>query len=145
MKYKVGDRVKVKSLDWYSKNSKNSAVVQNGVSFTDAMLKYCGKTAVVVGIYYDSYDIDIDNKEWYWYDWMFEDDYLNEADYNCVELKDTIEVIKEKRFNAACSAMNGIVSGLMQSEEWHGWTEKYIAERAYSLADELLKQGGFTE
>ena len=107
--------------------------------------QYCGKTAVVVGIYYDSYDIDIDNKEWYWYDWMFEDDYLNEADYNCVELKDTIEVIKEKRFNAACSAMNGIVSGLMQSEEWHGWTDKYIAERAYSLADELLEQGGFTE
>ena len=41
--------------------------------------------------------------------------------------------------------MNGIVSGLMQSEEWHGWTDKYIAERAYSLADELLKQGGYTE
>ena len=145
MKYKVGDKVRVKSLDWYNKNSKNSAVVKNGVSFTDSMLKYCGMTAVVVGIYYDSYDIDIDNKEWYWYDWMFEDDYLNEADYNCVELKDTIEVIKEKRFNAACSAMNGIVSGLMQSEEWHGWTDKYIAERAYLLADELLKQGGFTE
>ena len=55
------------------------------------------------------------------------------------------ESLEEKRFHAACCCMNGIVSGLMQSEEWHGWTEKYIAERAYSLADELLRQGGFTE
>ena len=55
------------------------------------------------------------------------------------------ESLADKRFHAACYAMNGIVSGLMQSEEWHGWAEKYIAERAYLLADELLKQGGFTE
>ena len=88
MKYKVGDKVRVKSLEWYSKNSKNSAVVQNGVSFTDAMLKYSGKTAVVVGIYHDSYDLDIDNKEWYWYDWMFEYDPLNEADSDGAELKE---------------------------------------------------------
>ena len=55
------------------------------------------------------------------------------------------ELSKERRYNCACMAMQGIVSGLMQSEEWHGWSEKYIAERAYSLADEMLKQGGFAE
>ena len=64
------------------------------------------------------------------------------------EIQPCAESISEpisKRLHAACCAMNGIVSGLMQSEEWHGWDEKYIAERAYLLADELLKQGGFTE
>ena len=148
MNYKVGDKVKIKSLSWYNKNrNEYSSVVQNWVSFTYPMSEYCGKIATIASIESDNehYIIDIDGGEWDWYDWMFEDDSLNEADSNGAELKDTIEVIKEKRFQAACSAMQGIVSGLMQSEEWHGWTDDYIAKRAYSLADELLKQGGFTE
>ena len=78
-------------------------------------------------------DYAIENKDWGWYDWMLED----EPTFS--------DQLKEKRFHAACCAMNGIVSGLMQSEEWHGWTDKYIAERSYLLADELLKQGGFNE
>ena len=133
MKYKVGDKVKIKSLEWYNKNSEYSAVVQNGASFTDSMTKYCGKTAIVVEIYHESYDLDIDGDGWYWYDWMLEDE------------PPISEQLKEKRFHAACCAMQGIVSGLMQSEEWHGWTDDYISKRAYSLADEMLKQGGFTE
>ena len=136
MKYKVGDKVKINSLVWYNKNrNEYSSVVQNGISFTYSMSEYCGKIATITSIGSDNehYIIDVDGGEWYWYDWMLEDE-------------PTIpNHIKEKRFQAACSAMNGIVSGLMQSEEWHGWTDKYIAERAYSLADELLKQGGYTE
>ena len=80
MKYKVGDKVKIKSLEWYNENSEYSAVVQNGASFTDSMTKYCGKTAIVVKIYHESYDLDIDGGDWYWYDWMFEDNSLNEAE-----------------------------------------------------------------
>lgn len=136
MKYKVGDKVKINSLVWYNKNrNEYSSVVQNGISFTYSMSEYCGKIATIASIGGDSEHcrIDIDGGEWAWYDWMF-------------EYEPTIsEQLKEKRFHAACCAMNGIVSGLMQSEEWYGWTEKYIAERAYLLADELLKQGGFTE
>ena len=39
----------------------------------------------------------------------------------------------------------GIVSGIMQSTEWNGWSDDYISKRAFEIADELLKQGGFTE
>ena len=136
MKYKLGDKVKINSLVWYNKNRNEcSSVVQNGISFTYSMSEYCGKIATIMSIGSDNdlYIIDIDKGEWCWYDWMLEDE------------PTVSEQLKEKRFHAACSAMNGIVSGLMQSEEWHGWTDKYIAERAYSLADELLKQGGYTE
>ena len=136
MKYKIGDTVKINSLVWYNKNRNGySSVVENGISFTYSMSEYCGKIATIMSIGSDNdlYIIDIDKGKWCWYDWMLEDEPA------------VSDQLKEKRFQAACSAMNGIVSGLMQSDEWHGWTEKYIAERAYSLADELLKQGGFTE
>ena len=53
--------------------------------------------------------------------------------------------ISKQRFHAACCAMQGIVSGIMQSTEWNGWSDDYISKRAFEIADELLKQGGFTE
>ena len=133
MKYKVGDKVRVKSLEWYSDSYNNCGIKINGVLFDPDMCKYCGQTGIITVKSKGYYKLSIDSGDWFWYDWMLEDE-------------PTIsEQLKEKRFQAACSAMNGIVSGLMQSEEWHGWTDKYIAERAYSLADELLKQGGYTE
>ena len=148
MKYKVGDKVKIKSLEWYNQNKDsdgNIYLTDFGIPFIKKMSVFCGRKAVIASIFGEEYKIDIDKNRWYWKAWMLEDDSLNEADSNSAELKETIGVIKEKRFQAACSAMNGIVSGLMQSEEWHGWTDKYIAERSYLLADELLKQGGYTE
>ena len=136
MKYKVGDKVKIKSLEWYNqmRDSDGDIYLNDfGISFVKDMSVFCGKKATIVFDLGGEYQLDIDNKKWSWKDWMLEDE-------------PTIsEQLKEKRFHAACCAMNGIVSGLMQSEEWHGWTDKYIAERAYLLADELLKQGGFTE
>ena len=133
MKYKVGDKVKIKSLEWYSDSYNNCGIEIDGILFDPDMCKYCGKTAIITVKSKGYYKLSIDSGDWFWYDWMLEDEPI------------VSDQLKEKRFQAACSAMNGIVSGLMQSEEWHGWTEKYIAERAYSLADELLKQGGYTE
>ena len=133
MKYKVGDKVKVKSLDWYNENNIENGFEIDDVRFDPDMCKYCGKTAIITVESKVYYKLSIDSGEWFWYDWMLEDEHTSS------------EQIKEKRFQAACSAMNGIVSGLMQSDEWHGWTDKYIAERSYLLADELLKQGGFNE
>ena len=88
MKYKVGDKVKIKSLEWYNQNSEDNAVIKNGAGFTDAMVIYCGRTTTITGIYHDSYDLDIDDGDWYWYDWMFEYDSLNEADSDGAELKE---------------------------------------------------------
>ena len=152
MKYKVGDKVKIKSLSWYNKNrNEYSFVVQNRISFTYSMSEYCGKIATIASIGSNNkhYTIDIDGGEWDWCDYMLEDkqglllEVKKGEGLNLISLSE--ELSKERRYNCACMAMQGIVSGLMQSDEWHGWTEKYIAERAYLLADELIKQGGFTE
>ena len=134
MKYKVGDKVKVKSFLWYNENYPDcGGFMLNGVWFTKEMSHYCGEIATITKCNGVCYRIDIDKGVWSWHDWMLEDE------------PTVSDQLKEKRLHAACCAMNGIVSGLMQSEEWHGWTEKYIVERAYLLADELLKQGGFAE
>ena len=100
MKYKVGDKVKVKSLEWYNtfSNNGNKYIRHDRAWFTKEMAEYCGKTAIVTGIYNDSYDLDIENKDWGWYDWMLEDE------------PTVSNQLKEKRFQAACSAMNGILS-----------------------------------
>ena len=147
MKYKVGDKVRVKSIEWYEAMDKDdSGCIRyyNG-TFIEKMKTCCGKEAVVEWVGKDYYSLDIDKGRWCWYGWTLEDGFEVKKDKDLIPNVLNAESLAEKRFHAACYAMNGIVSGLMQSEEWHGWTEKYITERAYLLADELLKQGGFSE
>lgn len=78
MKYKIGDKVVIKSLDWYNDNKDSNGEVynHNPYMFIDCMKKYCGKEATIVSIQhgcYSYYKIDIDNQEWLWIDFMFED------------------------------------------------------------------------
>ncbi len=70
MKYKVGDKVKIKE----------DLVVDETYgedSFTEEMEKYKGKTATITDVHWDKYEIDIDDGSWYWTDEMLED--LNSA------------------------------------------------------------------
>ena len=99
MKYKVGDKVKIKSLEWYNQNKeyeygfyvKNILLDNecgfhvNNILFDNEMSKCCSKTAVITKANENSlyYKIDIDSGSWFWYDWMFEDDFSE----NIVELK----------------------------------------------------------
>ena len=129
MKYKVGDKVRVKSLEWYDINYADGGFTIDGNWFDADMSVFCGKVANVKRVSHDFYQLDIDGGEWCWYDWMLEDE-------------PTIsEQLKEKRFQAACSAMNGILS----TEYSKPIPNDKIIQMSYLLADELLKQGGFTE
>ena len=86
MKYKVGDKVKIKSLEWYnSKKEYEYGFYVNSVFFDKDMSDYCSKTAVITNVNENSlyYKIDIDRGSWCWYDWMFEDDFTE----NIVESK----------------------------------------------------------
>jgi hypothetical protein len=48
MKYKRGDRVKIKSLDWYNQNKDQHGRVACGYHvFTEDMSKFCGCTMIV--------------------------------------------------------------------------------------------------
>jgi hypothetical protein len=66
MKYKVGDKVKIRE----------DLIVDNDYGsdgFTEEMEQYKGKTATITDIYWDKYDIDIDDGDWSWTDEMLED------------------------------------------------------------------------
>jgi hypothetical protein len=81
MKYKIGDKVRIKSIDWFNKNKvKGTNYVTGGNErhFTRAMSDWCGKEATIMLItedieYGDYYKLDIDNGFYCWDDWMFED------------------------------------------------------------------------
>ena len=132
MKYKVGDKVRVKSLEWYNDSYNNCGIEIDGVLFDPDMCKYCGKTGIITVKSKGYYKLSIDSGEWFWYDWMLEDE------------PTTSEQLKEKRFQAACSAMQGLCVGKITADIKKGQCSD-IAEIAYLLADELLKQGGYTE
>ena len=69
MKYKVGDKVRIKSSD---KIKYNFPIY---VQFANEMYEYCGKVATIerVDDYNSAYDIDLDNGKFYWTDEMFID------------------------------------------------------------------------
>ena len=75
MEYKVGDKVKVNSLDWYNanKNSEGVVIFHNLRVFHKSMSEFCGKV-VTIDAYNprNYYDIKEDGKVNLWSDEMFE-------------------------------------------------------------------------
>lgn len=66
MKYKVGDKVKIRE-DLIVGNDYGSD------GFVEEMEQYKGKTATITGAFMGKYDIDIDDGDWSWTDEMLED------------------------------------------------------------------------
>ena len=78
-KYKVGDKVRIKSLDWYNSNKKGCCeFTMNGLTFTKEMSEYCGEEFEIRSIF-DEGDMLLEGTDWTWEDWMFEDDTDNTA------------------------------------------------------------------
>lgn len=74
MKYKVGDKVKIKSLDQYNANkTKGNEVYLEGIVFLQLMSKYCGKVATIIYACRYGYSLDIDGGHYSWIDEMFEE------------------------------------------------------------------------
>lgn len=73
LKFKVGDKVRVKSLEWYNSEKKNErGTIEEGASFTKEMSALCGSVLTIDDkgnslyvVYENSY---------YWQDWMLEDE-----------------------------------------------------------------------
>ena len=66
MKYKVGDRVKIREDLEVDK-------VYDSWDCSDDMVQYGGRIATIVKCHDDSYQIDVDDKFYNWTDGMFED------------------------------------------------------------------------
>ena len=82
MKYKAGDKVRIKSLDWYNENNDGSGILSykiSGVPFTSEMAEYCGCIVTIdkviadaISCLGDRYNIKEDGGDWMWHDKMFE-------------------------------------------------------------------------
>lgn len=66
---KIGSKVTIRSTKWYNRNKDEQGYVDK---FVPSMEKFCGKQAIITGIAYDRYMIDIDDGLWLWSDYMFE-------------------------------------------------------------------------
>ncbi len=74
MKYKVGDKVRVKSLEWYNenKNEYGSIDCDNMVYFQEYMSKFCGSILTIKGVDIDLNAYVVKENICYWTDDMFE-------------------------------------------------------------------------
>ena len=73
MKYKVGDKVKIKSLDWYKANKNKKGNIPFYRNSTYTISYYCGKIAKIINVKDKSYSINLDNGLYSWPDEMFEE------------------------------------------------------------------------
>ena len=73
MKYKVGDKVRVKKWEDLELEYEvdEDGYICHGVVFNDEMREYCGKELVIGYVGMDEYLCHGNN--WLWQDWMFED------------------------------------------------------------------------
>lgn len=74
MKYQVGDRVRIKSIDWYNENKDEYGDIDISYDFTfyADRSKYCGKVFTIVKVFDNCYAVKEDNNEYYWSDEMIE-------------------------------------------------------------------------
>ena len=79
MKYKVGDKVRIKE------NLKENEAYGYRTVVTE-MLGYQGKVATIKELYKGAYILDIDNAEWEWTDEMLEDVETDETEKDIVTL-----------------------------------------------------------
>lgn len=75
-KFKVGDKVRVKSLDWYRNEYRNEEDVK--LSFVFKMSEFCGKVVTIEIVANDLYYIEEDDDKFSWQDYMFEDEVVKE-------------------------------------------------------------------
>jgi hypothetical protein len=78
MKYKVGDKVKVKSIEWYNENKNKYGEVRcsNMTYFQPYMAKFCGSILTIRNIDVDINVYEVKEANYYWTEDMFEDDDL---------------------------------------------------------------------
>ena len=78
MKYKAGDKVKIKSLDWYKANECSGRVMCDGIAFQGMMTEWCGKELTIDLVYTNDegrslYIMKEPETQWRFTDSMIED------------------------------------------------------------------------
>ena len=86
-KYKIGDRVRFKSLDWYNENKDEygNIDINHDFTFYADRRKYCGKVVTISEVFDIGYSVKEDNDEYYWTDEMIEGLVEEETKPNVIE------------------------------------------------------------
>lgn len=119
MKYKVGDKVRIKSLDWYNENKDEDGFVHCGDRIFDNYMRvFCGSVVTIGGVYpYCGYDVREDMQCRTWTDDMIEG--LADSDKpKMVSLDDVCNWLEE-HMNEFCSecAEQALISWLRKAME----------------------------
>ena len=98
MRYKKGDKVRIKSLEWYNanKNSEGEIIFHNFHIFDESMSEFCGKV-VTIDAYNprgNYYDIKEDGKVNFWSDDMFEGLVIEDTQDKMVSLDKVCEYLE---------------------------------------------------
>lgn len=110
MKHKIGDKVKVRSKEWWNAQPKNSegSVECGSETFTEAMTEMCGKVVTITDAWGGYYFIN--NLGWSFTEDMFEDSTSDNAEKPQIStelIKDIAEVIKNHNLGVSISAQDG--------------------------------------
>lgn len=93
MIYKVGDKVRIKSKEWYDENKDEDGNVNIPFLFNSEMSYYCGEITTITKIEkYSYYRIYLDGEKWNWSDEMFDENYKDMEERN---VKISIETAKK--------------------------------------------------
>lgn len=93
MKYSVGQKVKIRSLEWYRDNVNRYGIIECGkYEFFEPMNEYCGKVVTIKRIDDDNYRIDTDKGAFCWTDEMIEG--LVEEETKPLTYEQTVEIIE---------------------------------------------------
>lgn len=97
MKYKPGDKVKIKSLDWYEANKCDGLVMCDGIAFLQMMTGWCGKELTIDCIFTDErgsgYIMKEPNIHWRFTDSMIEDSVDVESKETMVSLDKVCDML----------------------------------------------------
>ena len=97
-RYKAGDRVRIKSLEWYNSNKDENGNVYPRpdvfLYFAEGMSEYCGKECEIEKTHSNGV-IALKDNVWWWYDWMFEEE-LSTKEQQVIEQLEHIQTELDK-------------------------------------------------
>lgn len=103
MKYKIGDKVLIKSIDWYNKNKDEYGNIELATHFfISEMSQLCGKVVTIKDVFEDMDDnvvYYIEEMGFDWTDEMIEG--IAEKECNCVQV-DNIPYVTQAKTSSAC-------------------------------------------
>ncbi len=123
MKHKVGDKVRIKSIDWYNENKDDETYFSvDGIYFIPGMSEYCGKEATITEIdeCEEAFRINIDKGKYWYNEGMIEEtpDSTSDTFQNIADtIRKIAEIIRKDNIGLSVKEQDGGILILPCKEE----------------------------